>query len=298
MGEPKLKILECDDKDVLRMPSGAVHLWLFYRMYADQLEESYFSVRTIAGILGQDTKTVIKWQEYLINCGRLIKTGEVAANRYSRPSRGSHQVPVVRVTSVGNIPTLETPNNTEESCVGESYCRNNSYKGSTPLCSGSTPLSSPRLCAVPLYSANEKYPQSGAEIQKMGENLEPKPKTKGDLKFEQEHGGITRAEWDDHDQAWHTKKLIELGISKEGVSEFKPHGNGHGNGSSVPKKKAKSKQSLNEFLNEGNPPRLGDRTAADWEALERDMFGEIDSGLDDFGDKIIDHRGYKTDEIG
>jgi hypothetical protein len=141
-------------------------------------------------------------------------------------------------------------------------------QGSTLLCSGSDPLSSPRLSASQLYSAKEKYLQGRGEIQNHGENPEPKPKTKGDLKFEQAHGGISRKEWDSHDEPWKAQKCIDLGISKEGVSEFKPHGNGHGQTNvSLPKKEAKAKA----------------KPEPDWRGVP---YSDMDLELDDFGDKI------------
>jgi hypothetical protein len=266
MGEPKLKILECDDKDVLRMPSGAVHLWLFYRMHADQLEESYFSVRSIAALIGQDTKTVIKWQEYLINCGRLVKTGEVAANRYSKPTRGSHQVPVVRVNSAGNIPTLETPNNTEESSVGESYCRKNSYKGSSVLCSGSAPLISPLLDAVRVdsFAMAERKDKSEEEPK----TLKPKTQTRRVAK----DGTPIPMDID----TWTLDKRLAWSQVHNGTGKAKANSNGYGNVSG-PKEatpKAKPKSSLSEWLYKDNPVQLGNMTDADMELLERDMFGD------------------------
>ena len=119
--EPNYKLLDADDKSVLGLPAAAIKLWLFYRLYSDELEESYYSVRSIAAIVGWDTKTVMKWQRFLLEQGRIVDTGERAANRYSKPTAGSHRVPVIRAEapSAGNVPKLETPSKLENLSVGK-----------------------------------------------------------------------------------------------------------------------------------------------------------------------------------
>ena len=41
--------------------------------------------------------TIIKWQRYLKEHGWLVETGETAADKYTKATRGAHSVPVVRV---------------------------------------------------------------------------------------------------------------------------------------------------------------------------------------------------------
>jgi hypothetical protein len=131
--QSKYKLLDCDRKDILGLPSGAVHLWLTYYMHESEARESYLSLRTIADITGMDQKTIIKWQRYLKAGGWLIETGATAADRYSKPTRGAHKVPVVRVDDptkgAGNIPAVEIPTKLESCGAGESLAPKNSSKG-------------------------------------------------------------------------------------------------------------------------------------------------------------------------
>jgi hypothetical protein len=264
----KFKLLDCDRTAILHLPSAAVHLWLTYYMHELNGDESWLSIRRISIITGMDTKTVMKWQRYLKELGWLVETGETAADKYgSKATRGSNKVKVVRVDdptkrTVGNIPRVNLSSDTEQITVGKSPTPLDSYKGSSLLCSGSPHVFSAPLFSGLRYSAKEKYQPKG-ELQNHGENLEPKPKTKskGELKFEQEHGGISRALWDSHDEAWKAQKCIDLGRSQPGISKL----NGNGDGPNVPgPKKEKSKHGLMEFLNEGNPVRITDEK---WRSL-------------------------------
>jgi hypothetical protein len=97
MGTEGYKLLDCNRKEILGLPSGAVRLWLTYRMYESEYDESWLSLRALEEITHMDRKTIIKWQKYLFEHGWLVKTGATAAERYSKPTPGSHKVPVVRV---------------------------------------------------------------------------------------------------------------------------------------------------------------------------------------------------------
>jgi hypothetical protein len=95
--EHNYKLLDCDRKAILSLPSGAVHLWLVYYMHESEAGESYLSLRRLELITGWDRKTVIKWRDYLKEHGWLVETGDHASDRYARPTQGSHRVPVVKV---------------------------------------------------------------------------------------------------------------------------------------------------------------------------------------------------------
>jgi hypothetical protein len=47
MAEPIYKVLDCQRKGILGLPSGAVHLWLAYWMHESEDNESYLSTRTL-----------------------------------------------------------------------------------------------------------------------------------------------------------------------------------------------------------------------------------------------------------
>ncbi len=92
------KLLDCDRKTILGLPSPAVHLFMVYWMHEGATGEAYLSLRTIKHITGwKSFDTVIKWRDYLITNGWLVKTGATAAERYVKPTNGAWKVPTVRV---------------------------------------------------------------------------------------------------------------------------------------------------------------------------------------------------------
>ena len=94
--ELRLKVLDCDRKAILGLPSPAVHLFFVYWMHENEAQESYLSRTAIERITGWSRNTVIKWRTYLIDNGWLMM-GATAAERYSHPTNGAWKVPVVRV---------------------------------------------------------------------------------------------------------------------------------------------------------------------------------------------------------
>ena len=97
MAEPIYKVLDCQRKGILGLPSGAVHLWLAYWMHESEDNESYISSRALAAITNVDRNTVMKWQQYLIDNGWLKLTGGSAADKYEKPTRGANKVLTMRV---------------------------------------------------------------------------------------------------------------------------------------------------------------------------------------------------------
>src|ERR1035437_6648559 len=102
-GERRYKLLDCDRKDILRLPSGAVHVWLALWMHSSMDEEIYVSLTALENATGLDRKTIIKWRDWLLEKGWLLQLEGSAAERYSKPSPGSSQVLIYRV----NDPKVE-----------------------------------------------------------------------------------------------------------------------------------------------------------------------------------------------
>jgi hypothetical protein len=97
MAEPICKVLDCQRKGILGLPSGAVHLWLAYLMNESEDNECYLSTRTLAAIMNVDRGTVMKWQQYLLANGWLTLTGGSAADKFEKPTRGASKVLTMRV---------------------------------------------------------------------------------------------------------------------------------------------------------------------------------------------------------
>jgi hypothetical protein len=100
------KLLDPNRKAILQLPSGAVHLWLTYKMFESDNEEAYPSNSMLEKATGMVKKTIIKWREYLLETRWLLKLEGSAAERYSRPTRGANNVGVYRT----NDPTTEAGN--------------------------------------------------------------------------------------------------------------------------------------------------------------------------------------------
>ena len=202
--QPKYKLLDCERKAVLGLPSGAVHLWLVYYMHESEAQESYLSLSRLELITGWDRKTVIKWRDYLKEKGWLIETGDHASDRYTKPTQGSHRVPVVRVDDPnkgsGKIP-LQEKSGSGEFLGGKIPPKVYGYGSSSSS----------------LSPSDDAYPTSTDKgmhrlaAERHGENQKPQTKTN---RKSVAPDGTSWPEWDAHDQVWKTAKLIELGKTK------------------------------------------------------------------------------------
>ena len=109
-----IKLLDCDRREVLKLPSGAVHLWFTLYMVENEFNESYCSTRTLAKMMNVNKDTVTKWMNYLMETGWVVNVGATAADRYSNPTPNAHQVPVVRVDDPTKRPKPSDANPTNE----------------------------------------------------------------------------------------------------------------------------------------------------------------------------------------
>lgn len=92
------KIIATDVLEALaRLPSAAAHIWLIHWRYMSIDGEAYPTLDTLEAYTGCDRKTVIKWRNYLLSRGWIKTTGHSAAERYSKPTRGAHKVPVFKL---------------------------------------------------------------------------------------------------------------------------------------------------------------------------------------------------------
>jgi hypothetical protein len=113
MAEHK-KILDCDRKTVLGLPSAALHLWMCYWMNEDDDQESFVSIAEIEAQTPLSRSSIIRWTHYLLRKGWLVDTGKTAADklmaRGRTPSRGAHQVPCYRVDDPASKGFLQVSN--------------------------------------------------------------------------------------------------------------------------------------------------------------------------------------------
>ena len=150
MAEPIYKVLDCQRKGILGLPSGAVHLWLAYWMHESEDNESYLSTRTLAAIMNVDRNTVMKWQRYLMANGWLQLTGGSAADKYEKPTRGASKVPTLRVDDPLKGSLAEKISHDERGGIIQPEGGGNLIGGKIqPKVSGSGSVSSSRCVTVP-----------------------------------------------------------------------------------------------------------------------------------------------------
>jgi hypothetical protein len=99
----RLKVLDCNRKAILGLPSPAFHLWMCYWMNEDDEQESYMSLDEIESQVDAriSRRTIITWTQWLVAKGWLVDTGKTAADKFIQrgktATRGAHQIRVYRV---------------------------------------------------------------------------------------------------------------------------------------------------------------------------------------------------------
>ena len=186
MGD-RLKVLDCDRKAVLGLPDAAFKLWMCYWMHENDVQQSYVSLRTVQKVTGLDTKTIMKWQRWMLERGWLVDTGETAADVYGKKAtRGSKKVRVLRVddptkgvsvsqtaknayecqssdSSVGNIPTVngQWENVLHPKSPTKVYC---SGSGSESCSKSGYSSAPPAISKAENQNQNQNQPQSGSRL--------------------------------------------------------------------------------------------------------------------------------------
>jgi hypothetical protein len=99
----RLKILDCNRKAILALPSPALHLWMCYYMNEDDAQESYMSLDEMESQVDAriSRRTIITWTQWLVSKGWLVDTGRTAADKFIQrgktATRGAYQIRVYRV---------------------------------------------------------------------------------------------------------------------------------------------------------------------------------------------------------
>src|ERR1035438_9108732 len=96
-GEGRYKLLDPHRKAVLALPPTALKLWLTYWMFESDEQEAYPSLDTLEKVTGMGRQAIINARNYLLATGWLVKLTGTAADKYTKPTRGSHNTPIYRV---------------------------------------------------------------------------------------------------------------------------------------------------------------------------------------------------------
>jgi hypothetical protein len=96
-GQRRYKLLDCNRKNLLRLKGARLQVWMAQYMSESPDQESWLSLGTLMHLTGLTKPAIIAARKWLIANGWTRDTGEVAASKYSLPSRGSHKVKVLSV---------------------------------------------------------------------------------------------------------------------------------------------------------------------------------------------------------
>jgi hypothetical protein len=162
----RLKILDCNRKNILGLPDGALKLWLTYFMNEDDDNESWLSIPEIEAQTGMGRTSIVKWTAFLRKNKWLIDTGKTAADkllaRGRMPSTNAHQVKVYRVDDpTSSKSELVTSSEVELKVSG----------------SGSGFASNPLPDRLPVSSESDQRGKGGSLLEEIEATPKPKPKT-------------------------------------------------------------------------------------------------------------------------
>lgn len=165
----RLKILDCNRKNVLGLPSGAFHLWFTYLMNEDDENESWLSIPEIEAQTGMGRTTIVKWTAFLRKGRWLVDTGKTAEDKLLAmgkvPSGNAHQVHVYRVDDPTSSES-ELKVYSYDSGSGSGCSSSSGYQSHSDAWPSSTSVSHGRTAEPP------------AEKQKAEPKPEPTPKSK------------------------------------------------------------------------------------------------------------------------
>jgi hypothetical protein len=96
-GQKRYKLLDTERKDILKLKGAKLQVWLAQHMSESDDQESWLSLSTLQSLTGLSEPTVIGARQWLLANSWMRDTGGVAADKYTKPSRGSHKVRVLSV---------------------------------------------------------------------------------------------------------------------------------------------------------------------------------------------------------
>ena len=97
-GKRRVKLFDIDRLEILCALSGnELKVWFLHWCYERAGRESWLSLSTIMAALDLTKPTVIAAHKRLEETGWLVPTGQFAASKHSKPTRGSYQIKVYRV---------------------------------------------------------------------------------------------------------------------------------------------------------------------------------------------------------
>ena len=97
-GTGRFKLFDVDRLEILKALSGnEFKLWMLHWCYEQTKQESWLSLSTMMRLTNLSKNTVIDAHQRTEETGWLIPTGETAADKWDKPTRGAHMIKVYRV---------------------------------------------------------------------------------------------------------------------------------------------------------------------------------------------------------
>ena len=167
----RLKILDCNRKNILGLPDGA-KLWLTYDMNEDDDNESWMSIPEIEAQTGMGRTSIVKWTAFLRKNKWLIDTGKTAADkllaRGRMPSSNAHQVKVYRV---------DDPTSSKNELLTSSEVELKVYSYGSGSGLGFASASNPLPDSLPIHSESNQQAKNGSALEEIKATPKPQPKT-------------------------------------------------------------------------------------------------------------------------
>jgi len=205
----RLKILDCNRKNVLGLPANAFKLWFCYYMNEDDEQESFMSYAEIEAQTGMGKTSVQKWNHFLEKHGWIVDAGKTAYDKWLAldkvPTPDSKRITCWRVDDP-TVHRKETDQSVKKQLTSPSESDHKVYSYGSGLGSSS---SSGYRQQYGDWPTSTSVSHGGPDSTPL---VEPKPQTKTNGSLAPD--GTSWSKWDAHDQVWKTAKLIELGKTK------------------------------------------------------------------------------------
>jgi Helix-turn-helix domain len=110
-GKRRVKLFDIDRLEILLALSGnELKVWFLHWCYERAGQESWLSLPTIVKLTGVSRSTVIRAHNRMEKTGWLVATGETAADKWEKPTRGCNLVKVYRVDdpTKGKLPPVDS----------------------------------------------------------------------------------------------------------------------------------------------------------------------------------------------
>ncbi len=179
-GKGRYKLFDVNRLEILRALSGnELKIWMLHWCYELRGQESWLSLSTIMELTDLTKPTVITAHKRMEELGWLVHTGEYAASKLDKPTRGSYLIKVYRVDDPTGKKSLPPESSGKEFCGKKSLPNVSTVTVSVTPTVGIGPRVGTAVAATPTYCPKDN-PDESFFLREV--KHEPEPKTKATTK--------------------------------------------------------------------------------------------------------------------